>query len=834
MHTRNIETETGARWIVLALALFALVGMAEARSAQGENDSPEQILRAAYVTADLGDPDEAARQLVRAAGLLEDLAAPTREDFATWLEVAESLKAMGVLDIARETIDTGLGRLEAILGAKDPARLGWIHQAADVRAWTRNYLAVIACVDEHLGDFPETDERRFNLINAKAIALDMREQGEAARALLAEAIVQCDATCAPDNPKRALLRDTYGVVLSKLGRLEEASALRDELGALEGLEPNVAASNLENHAYLLMKMGSFDVARQKFIEALEIWHATYDAGHIEVVRLLGLMSVFEIRMGQYAAAARWNELSRRSFEISRLKIRDRFLRATLFEGSPHGEAAFLKLQENRTDEAWIAVDGIGGRTTLELCSEAPNQRECAELSRRLRKLQGLAFDRLLAEVNQTELGENADLLRAQEDLEKLETDLDERFPWRLGARNVEMVQERLEPGQAIVGWLVHASRDLPPNKQYAWILRRDEGVRFLRIGAVGGVWNDIASAMGALRRGVASVFGANEIPELKSIAADLVHPLLPYLEGIDELVVCPSDLFLKLPLEVLPDLEGKPLLERFDISYTPSAGVWSFLEDRPLSAHPERALLVGDPPFSPKHLIAMKREAEGKTERPRSDLVAFARAPSTVGLDELPRLPATRDEVLAIAELYDEATVLLGADAAEARIDALRESGSLAEFGTVHFASHARIDYAKTHDSLIALARQPEVSGDGCITVAEILDGWKLSADLVTLSACTTIDGQRAAREGLLGFTQALFAAGARSVLVSQWPVDDAATRMLMQRFYENWRGDAATTKTAALAEAKRWLRAFETPAGDRPYAHPSVWAAFVLVGASD
>ena len=135
-----------------------------------------------------------------------------------------------------------------------------------------------------------------------------------------------------------------------------------------------------------------------------------------------------------------------------------------------------------------------------------------------------------------------------------------------------------------------------------------------------------------------------------------------------------------------------------------------------------------------------------------------------------------------------------------------------------------------------------------------------MNADLVTLSACETGLGEKSGGEGYKGFSQPLFLAGARSLLLSMWKVDDDATALLMVRFYQNLlgKGDGLTgpmPKALALEEAKRWLRTLSVEKANDAlwqlrgegrgepvhreratdehhlYAHPYYWAGFILVG---
>ena len=104
--------------------------------------------------------------------------------------------------------------------------------------------------------------------------------------------------------------------------------------------------------------------------------------------------------------------------------------------------------------------------------------------------------------------------------------------------------------------------------------------------------------------------------------------------------------------------------------------------------------------------------------------------------------------------------------------------------------------------------------------------------ELVVLSACDTAGGSSRSGEGILGLVRAFRLAGARNVIASLWPVDDAATQLLMKLFYERWLSKAKPSPAVALREAAKALREHEVTVGDkttRPYEAPRYWAAFVV-----
>jgi CHAT domain-containing protein len=101
-----------------------------------------------------------------------------------------------------------------------------------------------------------------------------------------------------------------------------------------------------------------------------------------------------------------------------------------------------------------------------------------------------------------------------------------------------------------------------------------------------------------------------------------------------------------------------------------------------------------------------------------------------------------------------------------------------------------------------------------------------MNSDLVTLSACQTGLGRFIRGEGIEGLSRAFFYAGASSVLMSLWTVNDEATYQLMERFYYHLR--SAETLSDSLQEAK--IELIESGV----LSHPYYWAGFILTGRTD
>jgi CHAT domain-containing protein len=142
----------------------------------------------------------------------------------------------------------------------------------------------------------------------------------------------------------------------------------------------------------------------------------------------------------------------------------------------------------------------------------------------------------------------------------------------------------------------------------------------------------------------------------------------------------------------------------------------------------------------------------------------------------------------------------------------------LERFDVIHLATHALVDEGSLSRTALALA--PGGADDGFLSPAD-LASLRLNADLVVLSACRTAGGVTIAGEGVQGLTTPLVAAGARSVVATQWKVGDRSTVRLVGDLYDGLaRG---LTVSQALQEAKL--------AAIRRGAPPGEWAGFTVVG---
>lgn len=246
----------------------------------------------------------------------------------------------------------------------------------------------------------------------------------------------------------------------------------------------------------------------------------------------------------------------------------------------------------------------------------------------------------------------------------------------------------------------------------------------------------------------------------------LVEPIRRRLSGL-HLVLAPHGVLHGLPFHALFDGQ-RYLIEEFTVSYAPSASVYALCQARRQQAQ-DGCLVVGVPD---------------------------------------PAVPFVKQEVEAVAACLPDAELLLGNDVSS---DRLREQ--CARRRILHIATHG---YFRRDNPMFSSIRL----GDSYLSLYD-LEQWRLSAELVTLSGCSTGLNVVSGGDELLGLARGLIRAGAATSMLTLWDVQDQSSAQLMTRFYRNLAGGCSNA--VALQRAMLGLKL------ERP--HPYYWAPFVLVG---
>jgi CHAT domain-containing protein/Flp pilus assembly protein TadD len=306
-----------------------------------------------------------------------------------------------------------------------------------------------------------------------------------------------------------------------------------------------------------------------------------------------------------------------------------------------------------------------------------------------------------------------------------------------------------------------------------------------------------------------------------NLSQQLLQPVSRMLDGKKRLIIVADGALHRLPFEVLfqpgvsqrGDLRQSPfLIRQFAISYAPSASVLAQLQNETHATAPKSFIAFGDPKYEPA--------SEG-------GLASTLRVASASGRLNFQPLPYSRSEIDGIAQLFpkDDRELFFGEAATEENV---KSPDRLGAYRLIHFSTHGYVNEARPRFSGLVLslpasaasARAGKQSEDGLLAAYEIFN-LKLKADLVVLSACETGLGKEIKGEGLMSLTRAFMYAGAPSVVVSLWNVNDETAADLMIRFYRHLQ--SGKTKSEALRQAQ-----LETI---RDNGFPFFWAPFVLIG---
>ena len=273
----------------------------------------------------------------------------------------------------------------------------------------------------------------------------------------------------------------------------------------------------------------------------------------------------------------------------------------------------------------------------------------------------------------------------------------------------------------------------------------------------------------------------------------IISSVFDLIEG-PEIVIAPEGPLFLVPFAALQDDRGKYLSETVRIRLAPSLTALKIIQDSPPGYHSNTgALVVGDPKVG---LV----KVNGK-------------------VTALCPLPSAKEEAEMVSRLLRVSCLL------EEKATKDEVLSRIQEVSLVHIAAHGDAERGE-----IALAPKSSVIGipkkdDFMLTMNDIAEVG-IRAKLVTLSCCHSGCGKILTAEGVVGIARAFLGAGARSVLMSLWAVNDESTKEFMEIFYTCLIRERLSA-SEALHQAMKKMR-------ESPHQHLNDvkdWAPFVLLG---
>lgn len=615
----------------------------------------------------------------------------------------------------------------------------------------------------------------------------------------------------------------------------------------------------------LIETRSYDKAERTLMRALATHRKVLSPGHRSIGRTLRLLAILHMLMGKTTEAYQeakeaaeilakqigsLDALSGKDSPFETRELDDLFALRVM---TTWARASLDQANEPRLrDEAFEAAQQIGFDQTARALSRMANRfsatsTRLGELLRRQKKLlaalpqieSSLAFARASGDPSRNAeiqaLAKNEANFRAQ--LQSIDAQLRAEHP-----AYIDLIESR--PLSAAT-----TQQLLGQDEAIVLFAETDRGIFSFAVTKDGFVWSKSNVALPDLNKRIATLrkqldpenWNSSFSPFNRQIAytlyRDLWAPLEKYLAGKQQVFVVTTGALTSLPLSVLiteppvggaigdatpQTLRDTPwLIKRHALISLPSIANLKALRVYANKGHgSEQFVGFGDPDFDGTQNAPFNRSVASMYRGNEPDLQS---------LRELQRLPETAKEIKAIAKALgasEVSDVYLGPRATEAQVKSI----DLSHKRVVAFATHGFIagDLGVGEPGLaLTPPRGATEKDNGYLSASEIAN-LDMRADWVILSACSTAAGDTPGAKGFSGLTRAFFLAGARSVLVSHWPVWDHTAPRLTAGTVGAFQKDPKIGRAGALRKAMLDLMADKS---DPLFAHPAAWAPFVAVG---
>ncbi|EPX63460.1 hypothetical protein D187_005866 [Cystobacter fuscus DSM 2262] len=680
-------------------------------------------------------------------------------------------------------------------------------------------------------------------------------------------------TLGASHPDFATSLHGLATLYARQGRYDWAGPLYQRVLELREAQPGGSqlhvATSLHALATLYVNQGLYDQAEPLLLRALEIRKTALGDSHPDFAT--SLEDLARLRLAQHRLADAL-PLYTRAFSISEQRLRKEALdssesRLTRFlhqlRASEEALYALLRAHPEDADVRHLALSAVlllKGRSAEETAhisrtlSHSLNAEDRYTLDK-LRSLRAQLVSRSLvgpgslsSENYQQELKdltEKGDALEAE--LAKRSASLRALAALPPPSQIVEHVAASLPKDGALVEFIAYedSSLLLPSGtprvksasqlRYLALVLFPDASTRAVDLGPAEPIDKEASSLRDAL---------AQRNPDFQGTALKLYQsafqPLLPLLGSTRRILLSPEGQLGLVPFAALHDGRGI-LLDSFDFTYLTSGRE---LLPRPQESIPSPFVFVlADPSFSAP--VAVASSSSPPSSPPSDALERFFSSSRPLLGRGFPALPGTRLEAEGILRQLPQAQLFLGPEATKERLLHLPTPGIL-HLATHGFFINSDLSALNSRDVVDPLApplslpssqqapllksgivlggpptTDPSRTDTILVTALELagLDLW--GTQLVILSACDTGRGEIHLGQGIYGLRRALVVAGAETVVMSLWSVNDDATRLLMDAYYRNLLQGQG--RASALREAMRSLRA--------SHPHPYYWAPFIALG---
>lgn len=702
-----------------------------------------------------------------------------------------------------------------------------------------------------------------SVCNNLAVLLEKLGDYEKAEKLYRESFNIRLETLGKYSPDFAVSCANLAMLFQKMGRFTEAESLFKEAKEVfvEKLGKNHPYYRMvcNNLAGLYEQMGQYDLAQKLYHEAVEVAVKILGKEHPDYALACSNLALFYETHGRYAEAEKFfKEDSRvltsniqRNFIGLSEKEREQYLSTLLY----HFESYYsFVLRFGKPELAgWLLENSLNTRALLFFSN---NQLRRSVLASNDEKLKSTYESWLIRRIEIAKAIEMGEELRRQmniniEDLEKQANEIEKQLSVMLTRsglpvqltpirHNWQELKRKLKNNEALVEMVrirYYENKWTDSILYVALVVKRDS--RFPQLVVFPHGNNMEAKGLTYYRNCIS--FNLEDNQSYKTF----YQPLEQSLHDITKVYFSADGVYHQLNLETLfnPTTQ-KYLGEEIQIQLISTA--------RDLLRMPKRKekkineiYLFGYPDFAGKAQGALTSTDERNYTDDSNDWaekLGKSQRFLDVNTGSVSYLPGTKKEIESIETLAKKAGLkiqkYLADQASEENLKAVISPGVL------HIATHGFfIGQNNSSDQKVqqrfvnpllrsgllfagaelTLKKEPlNSSENGILTSQEALNLSLQSTVLVVLSACETGLGEIKAGEGVFGLQRALQEAGAKSVIMSLWKVDDSATQEMMSLFYENLL-IKKQDKRVAFFNAQMEMK--------KRYIHPYYWGAFVLVG---